>query len=73
MANSTDQMCAIMDLKLNHQRECHTADLKIYNQLAYLKKHGIEKYFFKIHKSALDNVNGTIFKVQKVNHFNIKS
>ena len=42
-------MSAIMDF------ECNTADLK---------KHRIEKYFFEIHKSALDSVNVTTFKVQ---------
>ena len=57
-------MFAIMDLILNHQCECNTADLKIYSQLANLKKHRIEKYFLEIHKSALDSVNVTTFKVQ---------
>ena len=60
MANSTDWMSAIMDF------ECNTADLKIYGQLANLKKHGIEKYFFEIHKSALDSVDVTTFKVQNL-------
>ena len=57
-------MSTIMDLKLNHKREHNTADLKIYRQLTYLKKHGIEKYFFEIPKSVLDIVDETIFKVQ---------
>ena len=57
-------MSTIMDLKLNHKREHSTADLKIYRQLTYLKKHGIEKYFFEIPKSVLDIVDETIFKVQ---------
>ena len=54
-------MSTIMDLKLNHKREHNTADLKIYRQLTYLKKHGIEKYFFEIPKSVLDIVDETIF------------
>ena len=57
-------MSAIMDLKPNHYCEGKTADLEIYSQLAYLKKHGTEKYFFENHKSALDSVNVTIFDVQ---------
>ena len=33
-------------------------------KLIKLKNDKIEKQFFEIHKSALDNVNVTIFKVQ---------
>ena len=36
MVNSTNWTPAIMDLKFNHQRECHTVGLKIYIQLASL-------------------------------------
>ena len=42
----------------------NTVDLKIYSQLASRKKHRFEKYFFEIHKSALDSVDIAIFKVQ---------
>ena len=38
MVNSTDQTSAIMDLKINHQPERNTADLKTYSQPAHLKK-----------------------------------
>ena len=37
MTNSTDRM-SFRDLKLNHEHESYTADLKIYSQLAHLKK-----------------------------------
>ena len=39
MVNSTDQTSAIMDLKINHQPERNTADLKTYSQPAHLKKY----------------------------------
>ena len=37
MTNSADRMSS-MGLKFNREHECYTADLKIYSQLAHLKK-----------------------------------
>ena len=37
MTNSTDRMSS-MDLKFNREHKSYTADLKIYSQLAHLKK-----------------------------------
>ena len=67
LANSTDRMSAIMDLKLNHERESNTADLRIYSQLANLKKQKIkQKRYFSEIQSALYNVDVRNFKVQNV-------
>ena len=53
MAKFTAQISRIMGLKIDYQRERNTADLKIYSQLVFRKKHGIERYFFKIYKTKV--------------------
>ena len=64
--NSTS---AIADLKLNHWSEHDTRCLKIYSQIAHLKKRRTEKKTFSdLPKCWRKNLLG-----KKFNHFNIKS
>ena len=59
-----------MDSKLNHYREYNTANLKIYSQLAHLKRNRnwfflfFFFFFLRFHENVSDIVNITICKVK---------